>query len=788
MINYSLDLSQYTLLNKIETDENSSVYKIKNNSTDLIYSAKLLFNSKKEEEEEGVSSSFNQNFTYNINIISKLNHPSIAKFVGFSPINFQGSPNPIIITEYISNGTLKDIILSERKSKADFNWNDTKKLIALYGLASAMLYLHSHNVIHHDLRPENILMDDKLYPKISIYNLLKPNVQNSQDEIKSSILYSSPEKLTNQVPTKESDVFSFSMIAYEVMTSQEPFIKSTFSELRDNIISGNRPDFTFSIPEAYKNLIEKCWSQKPSDRPTFVMIVDELRTNREFITEMVEEDEFLCYVDSLDEFKEENQQELSQKVQEDDQENQEEMSHKTEGNLSSQNQEENQQELKQKVQEDDHENQEEMAQNQDEMAQNQEENQQELSQKVQKDDQDQGSGASYPANDEEQTQNDSQGSHAKPSDHQVVSHDKDEECDDENFRLYENFFYGRAVPVDKREAAKYCKLSADSGNAKAMLAYGDLLYNGDGTSTNKKEALKYFQQSAEQGNTSAMHKLGQMLSRGDTVKVNKKEAAKYYKRAADMGDIESMIDYGLMLYNGDGIDVDKEEASHYYRNAADQGYIEAMVNYGQMRLRGDGVEMDKEEAAKYYKMAADSGYIEAMFHYALMLYNGNGVKSDKKEAARYYKMAADKGYIEAVLNYSLMLYNGDGIESNKVDTARYYKMAADKGYIEPMFNYGRMLFRGEGVSVNKKEAVRYCKKAADKGYVEAMFYYAWMMENGNGVDAPDKKEAVKYYKMAAEKGHKAASFNVHWISSKASNTSSDKKGLMNYIKKAFHKG
>lgn len=61
--------------------------------------------------------------------MSQINHPSILKFIGYSPINFFNEPYPVIITEYSSVGTLCDLIELERRSMSNLKWDDTKKLI-----------------------------------------------------------------------------------------------------------------------------------------------------------------------------------------------------------------------------------------------------------------------------------------------------------------------------------------------------------------------------------------------------------------------------------------------------------------------------------------------------------------------------------------------------------------------------------------------------------------------------------------------------------------------------------
>lgn len=100
-----------------------------------------------------------------ITILSQMNHPSIIKFIGYSFFKYNYSV--AIITELYRNGPLERIIKLEKKGKKFEFWNPTMKLVSIFHIASAISYLHSHNILHRNIRPRNILLDDYFLPKLS---------------------------------------------------------------------------------------------------------------------------------------------------------------------------------------------------------------------------------------------------------------------------------------------------------------------------------------------------------------------------------------------------------------------------------------------------------------------------------------------------------------------------------------------------------------------------------------------------------------------------------------------
>lgn len=238
----SIGLNDFAFQNIIKINTNWKLKTI-NLKTSEICVLKILLNKSDDNSDSSLSITLNQ--------LCSLKHNSIQKFIGYSHIDFEKKPNPIFMAEYVSsNGNLKDLIEYENNFDSPFILNDTLKLIIIYGIASGMLYLHSNDLIHGNLKPSNILLDDFYHPKIT--DFYYSNFKITQHLMINSI-YSSPETISKLERSKFSDVYSFALLAYSII-SQENL------DSIEKVENGYRPQFKDDFPESFKSLIEKCMS------------------------------------------------------------------------------------------------------------------------------------------------------------------------------------------------------------------------------------------------------------------------------------------------------------------------------------------------------------------------------------------------------------------------------------------------------------------------------------------------------------------------------------------------
>lgn len=98
------------------------------------------------EEHDDLTDENIQDLSLEVNIISKLDHPSVLRFICYSPVNFKKKPKSVIITEYAPNGSLDSFIEKSNGQNSNTILDDTHVAIIIYGIAAAMHYLHSQSI------------------------------------------------------------------------------------------------------------------------------------------------------------------------------------------------------------------------------------------------------------------------------------------------------------------------------------------------------------------------------------------------------------------------------------------------------------------------------------------------------------------------------------------------------------------------------------------------------------------------------------------------------------------
>ena len=169
---------------------------------------------------------------------------------------------------YYSSG---DLIHYITKDFYNIEWRS--KLGVLYGSIKGLVNIHSIYIVHRDFHSGNIFFNsDSSYDvKIGDLGLSKSATDSTGDDNNENygiIPYMAPEIFQGQKYTTASDIYSFGMIMWEVMTGRRPFWdKSHDTDLIIEIVDGLRPPIVTNAPEGYIELMKECWHSDPSKRP-----------------------------------------------------------------------------------------------------------------------------------------------------------------------------------------------------------------------------------------------------------------------------------------------------------------------------------------------------------------------------------------------------------------------------------------------------------------------------------------------------------------------------------------
>jgi serine/threonine protein kinase len=152
-------------------------------------------------------------------------------------------------------------------------------------IAKGMHYLHSHDIIFRDLKPDNVGFDRAGGVRLFDFGLAREvnKKENRLNGVAGSMMYLAPETVLGKYSCKSSDVYSFGILLWELMSLERPFPEfDQPNQLQKAVsIDGHRPNLS-SMPERVAALIRSCWQSNHDARPSFLDIIPSLRALKQF--------------------------------------------------------------------------------------------------------------------------------------------------------------------------------------------------------------------------------------------------------------------------------------------------------------------------------------------------------------------------------------------------------------------------------------------------------------------------------------------------------------------------
>ncbi|KOM48812.1 hypothetical protein LR48_Vigan07g251600 [Vigna angularis] len=228
-------------------------------------------------------------FRNEVNIISRLIHRNLVQFMGWC----QEKEELLLVFEYMSNGSLDNHLFGNRRS---LTW-DVRYKIAL-GVARALRYLHEdaeQSVLHRDIKSANVLLDTDFNTKIGdfgIARLVDPRLRTQRTKVVGTYGYLAPEYIKEGRVSKESDMYSFGVLALEIACGRRtyqdgednhvPLAKWVWKHYVDgNILNAAdeelKMDFDIYEMKCLLNVGIWCTLQDHKERPTSEQVINVLK-------------------------------------------------------------------------------------------------------------------------------------------------------------------------------------------------------------------------------------------------------------------------------------------------------------------------------------------------------------------------------------------------------------------------------------------------------------------------------------------------------------------------------
>ncbi|MEZ7872784.1 MAG: protein kinase, partial [Eubacteriales bacterium] len=202
---------------------------------------------------------FLSRFQREANAASKMSHHNIVNLLDVGT-----TENPYIVIEYVNGKTLKDIIRDSKTLPEDVSVQIAIRIL------SALQHAHQAGIIHRDIKPQNILVNQKGYIKVSDFGIARmvgtktATIPDADKSVMGTVHYFSPEQAQGEMATVSSDLYSVGVVLYEMLTGKVPFDGETpvaialqHVQVRPRPLREINPDVSPSVEAVVMKALEK---------------------------------------------------------------------------------------------------------------------------------------------------------------------------------------------------------------------------------------------------------------------------------------------------------------------------------------------------------------------------------------------------------------------------------------------------------------------------------------------------------------------------------------------------
>lgn len=242
-----IEVEDYMLLDLIGVGSFSQVYKAIDKRTGHVVAVKMISNSKQAPQETEKE----------IEIMSKIVHPLVVNILD---VIWQAD-KVYLIMEYFDGLSLLEVVNLHGSLTEEAARN-------IFGQVFLVIkYLHDHNIIHRDLKAENILVNSRNEIKLIDFGFSR-SYENQDDlffTFCGSPAYCPPEMLSGGIYSTSCDIWSLGIVLYAMVIGKLPYHSDNFQQISDMILN-HEPDFSAPVSPQLSDIIRKMLNKDPNER------------------------------------------------------------------------------------------------------------------------------------------------------------------------------------------------------------------------------------------------------------------------------------------------------------------------------------------------------------------------------------------------------------------------------------------------------------------------------------------------------------------------------------------
>ncbi|KAH7850420.1 hypothetical protein Vadar_032625 [Vaccinium darrowii] len=232
-----------------------------------------------------------------VHFLGVVEHPNLVKLIGYCAIDGERGIQRLLVYEFMPNKSLEDHLFN--MAFPALSWE--RRVQIVLGAAQGLAYLHEEievQVIYRDFKASNVLLDENFKPKLSDFGLAREGPTAGHSHVSTAVVgtygYAAPDYIQTGHLTTKSDVWSFGVVLYEILTGRRSlernrpkteqklleWVKQFPTDSRKfSMIMDPRLENRYSLSGARKiaKLAERCLVKNAKDRPMMSQVVESLK-------------------------------------------------------------------------------------------------------------------------------------------------------------------------------------------------------------------------------------------------------------------------------------------------------------------------------------------------------------------------------------------------------------------------------------------------------------------------------------------------------------------------------